>query len=325
MGDGLVASPLGNSYMTPLMKILTREQEELNFKAKMTQIQFTSLAKRLNKPALLREMASLRNFTEFEKSPTCVMSEVKKWLINGWNTEYLLRINALKLEEDALRNSLQWAFPQAYYSVFTICLAFFKVAGFTELSHNAVMSKVGKLMAEAKYPLSISFLANGGKERIYLNITKNDLPSTIHFNDTPEVIDSQICQFLNSTREMELEEKKQKFKLTTKGGKRKTHYSEADWEAVSKSIGFTSVINLLYRKRIKSNYRDIETYLCEELDPDIVYRDLIRITSSINLVHEAFIVNALGELEFSSFYKKLCPEIIDVVSNRQKNIAKIIA
>lgn len=311
--------------MAALIKLISREQEELNFKARMTQIQFTSLAEKLHKQTLLRELASLKYFCDFKKSSSCSIEEVKKWIVNGWNTEYLLRINALKLEEEALRNSLQWAFPQAYYSVFTICLAYFKVAGLTELSHTSVISKVGKLMSVGKYPLTFSFLADGGKNRNFINISRIDLPSTIYYKDVPEVIDSQICQFLNSTREMELDERKQKFGLKTKSGKKKTHYSETDWDAVSKSIGFTSVINLLYRKRIKSNYRDIETYLCLELDPDIVYQDLIKITSSINIIHEAFILKALGETVYNSFYKNLCAEIIEIISNRQRSILKIIA
>jgi len=97
--------------MGALIKILSREQEKLNYKARMTQIQFTSLAKRLNRTVLLKELASLEYFVDINKSSTCNITEVKKWLINGWNTEYLLRINAINLEEDALRNSLQWAFP----------------------------------------------------------------------------------------------------------------------------------------------------------------------------------------------------------------------
>jgi hypothetical protein len=36
---------------------------------------------------------------------------------HGWNTEMLLRQNSRTLDGDGLRNSLQWAFPQAYYSV----------------------------------------------------------------------------------------------------------------------------------------------------------------------------------------------------------------
>lgn len=204
-------------------------------------------------------------------------------------------------------------------------MAFFKTAGFTESSHTAVITKVGKLMSENKYPSTMSFIADGGKERVYYNISKIDLPSTIFFDDTKEVIDSHICQFLNSTREMELEDRKLKLRFITRGGKKKTNYTPAEWEAVSKSIGFTSVLSLLYRKRIKLNYRDIETYLCQELNPDTVYRDLIRITSSINMVHEAFIIKALGQKWYNLLYKKLCPEVINIITKRKDDILNIIA
>lgn len=312
--------------MSPIIKILSREEKELIFKAKMTQIQFYALALRLQKPKILQELSLLKYFNEFSISSTCDVKEVKKWIVNGWNTEYLLRINYKTLKGDALRNSLHWAFPQAYYSVYTICLAFFKVAGFTESSHTSVISKVGKLMSEGKYPNIISFLSDGGMKRInFLNINKIALPSTIYFEETPEVIDTHICQFLNSTRQMDLEDRKPHIKCYTTKHKRKVNFSDKDWEKVSNSIGYTSIMSLLYRKRIKSNYRDIETFLCEELNVDEVYKYLIIITSSINLVHESFIMRGLGKAQYISLYQKLNGVIKEIIEKRSSAIAKIIA
>ena len=224
---------LGNKNMCALIK-MTREEEELVFKAKMTQNQFYSLALKMNKSKITNELSALNYFNNFKLSTNCDLRKVKKWITNGWNTEYLLRINHTTLEDDALRNSLHWAFPQAYYSAYTISLAFFEAAGFTESSHTSVISKIGKLMFEGKYPESISFLSTGGKNIEFINITKYELPSTIYFEKTQQCIDTHICQFLKSTREMDLEEKKKQTKLTTKRGKKKIHFSGSDWE---KSVG----------------------------------------------------------------------------------------
>ncbi|MBI9070137.1 MAG: hypothetical protein JEY94_00975 [Melioribacteraceae bacterium] len=309
-----------------MIKILTREEEELIFKAKMTQIQFYALALKLQKSKILQELTLLKYFNEFKRSSTCDIKEVKKWIVNGWNTEYLLRINFKTLKGDALRNSLHWSFPQAYYSVYTICLAFFKVAGFTESSHTSVISKVGKLMYEGKYPNVISFLSDGGMKKIsFTNINRVELPSTIYFAKTPEVIDTHICQFLKSTREMDLDDRKVNIKCYTVKGKRKVNFSELDWEKVSHNLGYTSIMSLLYRKRIKSNYRDIETFLCEELNVDEVYKYLIAITSSINIVHESFIMKGLGETQYISLYQKLNDEIKEIIFKRSSAISKIIA
>jgi len=61
--------------------------------------------------------------------------EVRKWATNGWNTERILRLTADLLPSDQLENALQWAFPQAYYSVFALTLALYKTTGQTETSH----------------------------------------------------------------------------------------------------------------------------------------------------------------------------------------------
>lgn len=311
--------------MAPIIKLLSSEEEELRYKARMTQIQFHSLSLKLKKSNLIEELKTLDYYTNFQKSPNCNKSDIKKWLTNGWNTEYLLRINYETLKDDALRNSLHWAFPQSYYSVFTICLAFFKVAGFTEKSHKAVMSKVGSLMSENKYPSTFIFLANGGINDInFINIKKVEIPSTIHFEETSEIIDTQICQFLKSTREMELEEKKPQMDIKTILGKKKKNFSKKDWEKVSAKIGLTSILNLLYRKRIKSNYRDIETFLCNELDPKLVSEYLISITAAINLLHEAFILKGLGRDEYDLIFENLNNSIKEIIKKREDDLLKII-
>ncbi len=309
----------------PVLDELDKEQEELKFKAKMTQIQFNSLSLKLDESNLIEELKNLDYFKDFKKSNTCELKEVKKWIVNGWNTEYLLKINHQTLQDDALRNALHWAFPQSYYSVFAICVAFYKTAGFTEMSHKAVISKMGKLMSENKYPNSMSFYANGGINNIqFTNISRVELPSTIHFENKSEVIDTQICQFLKSTREMELEERKPQINLKTLIGTKKKNFNSQDWEKVSQNIGLTCIMNLLYRKRIKSNYRDIETYLSDDLDPKLVLEYLIKITSVINLVHESFIVKGCGKTQYKSLYENISDGCKSIVTNRENKIDSIV-
>lgn len=283
----------------------TREEERLVFSAKMTQRQFMSLASKLKINSITKQLKRSKYFTEFHGSKTMSIQEAQKWLLNGWNTEYLLSVNLKTLEEDSLRNSIQWAFPQAYYSVFAITQAYFKVAGFTESSHTSLIRKVGLLMSEGKYPKLISCLAIGHSPVTFINIGEHEQTSTVHYDTSKESQDTHICQFLRSTRKMELNEKKSEFKdIKTRKGTRKKNFLPADWEKVSSKIGPTSIINLLYRKRIKSNYREIDTYLCEELDPNILYKNLIQITRTMNMVHESFILKAIGEKKYEKIIEK---------------------
>ena len=55
-------------------------------------------------------------------------------------------------------------------------------------------------------------------------------------------------------------------KIKTKHGKRKTSFSADDWQQVSRNLGATSLLSLLYRKRLKANYDAIETLLADELN-----------------------------------------------------------
>lgn len=271
------------------------------FRAQMTAIQLAALRARLASQRVITELKSLPYLSSFKASQSADAASVSRLLKNGWNTEFLLRSNSKALQGDALRNSLHWAFPQAYYAVFSVATAFFKVAGFTEVSHTAVIRKIGSLMKQGKYPPTVSFLADGGKDRRYYNIQRVDMPSTTYFDeDDPPVCDTQICQFLNATRDIDLKDKQHDLRFRTKQGRPKRALTKDDWERVSKKVGLTSIMSLLYRKRIKSNYRDIDTYLSPHLDPVAAYSDLVQVVGCLNFVHECFIHRGLGAAFFDS-------------------------
>lgn len=298
--------------------------DDLAFRARMTQVQFAALAIRCSGESALNELVQIPFFQRFKGSATTDLSEVRKWIINGWNTECLLRINLRALTGDALRNSLQWAFPQAYYSVFTIATAFFKVAGYTESSHTSVIRKFGAEAKLGKYPRTISFLADGGKTRIYQNIARVNLTSSLEFDrDDSSIVDTQICQFLNATRKRDLVEKKIQMPFRTKQGTVKERLTPLEWDRVSSTLGPTSILSLLYRKRIKSNYRDIDTFLSEDLMAGALYDDLIQVVSCLNLVHEAFVARAVGLNHYTMFAEALSSNDHDFVRERQLRIARL--
>jgi hypothetical protein len=118
-------------------------------------------------------------------------------------------------------------------------------------------------------------------------------------------VDAQLCQFLNSTRRSDLAAKAEGIRFDTKRGKRKRSLAREDWRKVGDSLGPTSVLSLLYRKRIKSNYRDIDTFLSQSINAPDLYRDLINVVATMNLVHEAFVSRALGHEFLSSVAGRL--------------------
>ena len=56
----------------------------------------------------------------------------------------------------------------------------------------------------------------------------------------------------------------------------------------------TTLLHLLYRKRIKSNYKDIDTFLSEIIDSEQICDDLSAIVWRVNSVLEYYISGYIG-------------------------------
>lgn len=275
--------------------------DDERFAARMTNIQFAALRARLGAKPMTVELSELSHRKRITKGKNCDLGLVTRWLVNGWNTEYLMRINAKALEGDALRHSLHWAFPQAYFSVYAVTQAYFKAIGFTEDTHTTTIRKVGNEIAAGKYPARMGFLADGGRSIAFRGLEPSEIPSSLHLDvDDPGTIDAQIAQFLRATRRMDLKQKKPDLKLKTRQGTSKKSLTEAEWAMVGEKLGSTCVLSLLYRKRIKANYRDIDSLLHPELNAEALYSDLTGVVAAINFVHEAFVLSAVGANAFAA-------------------------
>jgi len=283
----------------------TADDKDCSAAAVTTNNQFAALLAKLEPRSLISEVVSLPHFGGLKPARNYNFDEVKKWAVNGWNTERILGLTEMSLSSDALQSALQWGFPQAYYSAFTLMLAFFKVVGHTESTHTTVIKKFGSLVDQGKYPQAISFLATGYKPFQFHGVTFDNKFSTLIKPDNPTAVEKQIALFLSGTRKQDLVEKKMDFRLQTKAGKKKRHFTPLDWQRVSEGLGNTSLLSLLYRKRIKANYREIDTFLNPHIDGANLFLALHRIVFCLNLVHEAFIAKSVGKAE----YKKLTSQV----------------
>jgi hypothetical protein len=267
------------------------------FAARMTSAQFSALAVRLNIETLAIETAEHIRSRRANTAASYDPAQVSRWLVNGWSTERLLYLNQAAFpESDSLRHSLHWAFPQAYYSVFSLTIGYFKTVGYTEMSHKAVLRKFALEAHDGRYPAAMAFTASGASpEYHFIGLRATSLPTTVTFDASdPSTVDGQIAQYLRATRNQDLKAKKQDLNFKTSKGQKRKSLRKADWEVVSGKLGPTALLHLLYRKRIKANYHDIETFLHPELEPHRMYRALLAIVGAINFVHEAFIARAAG-------------------------------
>jgi hypothetical protein len=294
-----------------------RENQELWFRAEMTHRQFASISHKLSSADIKNEIIKLDFFVNrLEKAKNLNLDEVEKWLKNSWNTENVLIQNKSIIENTGQSFAIQWAFPQAYYSTFGSLLAHFKALGYTQESHSAVLKNFSSLVEQNKYPESICFYCTGGKKTYeFVNIQKpNDIASMDFDTKNILTIDNHICQFLKSTREIKLDDKAPQFKFKNGKGQRRKKLSPAMWQQVSNALGHTTIMDLLYRKRIKANYQDIDTFYSAQFKGLEVLTNLITIVSKLNLINETYIAKAIGldnyEVMLNRHLKKVNNETI---------------
>ena len=259
---------------------------------------------------------------------------MKKWIFNGWNTERMLRATDKHLKMEDNYFALQWSFPQAYYSVFMLTMAYMTLNGQNTNTHSGIMDKFSEFAVSGKYPQAISFYCKGTKKNPeFVNIRKHPSHSSLSLDhDSKESCATQICQFLNATRQILLEEKRKDkhvaslFK-TGRGAnsKNKKNLSEHDWEIVASKIKETNILHLLYRKRIKSNYRDIDSFNNEYIKADYIHKSLIGIVKNLNFIHEMYICKMIGVDMFDSFYTEYAKgKVIPFLYDRKEKITNAL-
>jgi hypothetical protein len=314
--------------MALIIRNSTKEQDSAIFAARMTKVQFAALAVRLDLSRVISSTEDLlsRRLRHRRAANALDKRIVGGWLRNGWSTEYLLELNRDSLKGESLRHSLHWAFPQAYYSVFALTLAYFKATGLPEDSHKAVIKKFGQEVMEARYPEALCFAATKAEPIVFNGLLSTQLSSSIAFDrDNPATVDGQIAQFLNATRKLELKGRKSDISLKTKTGTKRKVFRAQDWRQVAEKLGPTSLLSLLYRKRIKANYQDIDTFLHYEIEPTSLYEDLLCVVGAVNFVHEVLIAKAVGRSFLEEELQRLPSNVRRRVEGRLSEIQRLAA
>lgn len=307
---------------------------EYQFEAEMTFKQFLALTNYFKFHDLVAETKNNFYFKRVSVAKNIDPNSVKKWIFNGWNTERMLRATDkyLKIEENYF--ALQWSFPQAYYSVYMLTLAYLTLNGQNTNTHTGIMDKFSEFASSGKYPKAISFHCKGTKKNPeFINIQKFPSNSTLSLDhESKESCETQICQFLNATRQILLEEKRNDKNVailftTGKGSRKKIKksLSEEDWKVIANKVKETNILHLLYRKRIKSNYKDIDSFNTESIRADYIHKSLIGIVKNLNLVHEMYICKMIGQETFSRFYEEYTKGIeIPFLYKRNQKILDVL-
>lgn len=274
-------------------------RDELYYQTQVTLNQFISIGEKFRKGDIVNEIYNNKFFkSKIQLHHNPDLKIVGQYLKNSWNTENVLNLNKLILENTNNSFMVQWGIPQTYYSIFTSLLSFYKSMGYPQESHTSVLRRYGDLVQEGKFPESMSmYLTGTKKDKTFVNIEKPKGLRTLEFNiRNEESIDNKICQLLNSTREFKLSESGKDYKKNSKTKVKKLN--ETQLREVSKNVGNTTILDFLYRKRIKSNYQDTDTFTSELLDGKTIIDELCHMVYNYNLVTESYIFKRIGKKGF---------------------------
>lgn len=240
-------------------------------------------------------------------NPEFNQEECRKLLWNCWSTEYAFRLSGLVDDPEFYRYALHWNFPQAYYSLYLSMTAYQFTQGTESWEHEKSIKVFGNHVKDGHYPEAVSFYASGQYEntRVYKlplatrRLSEFEVLASIQTTDDAQMA---IKSFLKSKREKNAEHKRERLKqkndrrFHTGSGTFTKRFTENHWNLIYQTIPVTSLMNIMYRLRIKANYRDIQTFMdAEGLDYKMFHESLSSIVDYMNFVHEAYVCKAIGQ------------------------------
>lgn len=249
------------------------------------------------------------------KNPTLDIDVIRKLLWNSWSTEYAFQLGNQIDNDEYYKFSLHWNFPQAYYSVYLTMTAFHETQGVANEQHEKSIKIFGNSIKDNHYPKALSFYVSGlhNEFRYYGIDGFEHFPKD--FNGLARVCSTddaknQIASFLKSTRKKIAENKREKLKSTrdikflNKKGLFTQKFSAEHWNHIYKTIPETTILNLLYRLRIKANYHDVESFINADIDFKTFHESLGGIIDYLNFIHEAYIVKVIGIRAYEEILNK---------------------
>jgi hypothetical protein len=257
----------------------------------------------------------------------------KKLFWNSWSTENAFHLTIPDLE--FYKFALHWHFPQAYYSIYLCMTAFHETQGIANDNHEKSIKLFGNSVKDGHYPKAISYYATGGyNDLTYYGLSKT---SNKEFNSISKInniedAEMQIASFLKSTRKQNAENKRERGlkefsknkDFQNKDGELVKRFTKKHWDLIYNKIPETTLLNLIYRLRIKANYHDIETFINADLDFKKFHESIGKVISYLNFVHEAYFCKAVGIEEYEKIIKPFSGHVFDNLALKRFEIIKKI-
>jgi hypothetical protein len=262
------------------------------------------------------------------------IEKCKKLFWNCWSTE-----NAFHLaipDSEFYKFALHWHFPQAYYSIYLCMTAFHETQGIANDNHEKSIKLFGNSVKDGHYPNAISYYATGGYKDFTLvglsRINNNNFNSVSKISNIEDA-ETQIASFLKSTRIQNAENKRDRGlkefaknkDFQNKDGELVKRFTKKHWDTIYNKMPETTLLNLIYRLRIKANYHDIESFINADLDFKKFHEKIGKVISYMNFIHEAYFCKTVGIVEYEKIIHSFGGHVFEDKAKKRFNIIKNIS
>jgi len=242
-----------------------------------------------------------------------VPDSLRRYLELAWTAEITLRLPASISSDAAFRYSNAWAPVHAYYATYMLLQAWFDANNMAGLAddHTATLRSISEqILRRQLFPAPWSVLVTG-------NVLAGDYsyvhePTVAACATKVQVLSKPIglpgawseAEFwgrygtwLRTTREARLEVKEDEWKR--KKGRQRIDTTVRRQFATS--LHPTSLFDCMWRLRIRSNYRSVETYLARFVGDDDAksfHKSLVRVTRANLFLLECYVARMIGAAAF---------------------------
>ena len=237
--------------------------------------------------------SKLPGFQKLQPSRKCDVDEVKRHLTRGKLTLNLIQHIDVLGNPDFARVSAMWLPVQAYYAVNGFGLAVLAARkGPDELpkTHRAFLSEAASNFIQGLFPKPFSAMLKNGHRTFkhippeFINIADNRSAFESGFNlnrPNPRTRDAHITQCLDTTRKRVIDGKlKTERRRVKRPGKSRGVLKKPNQIKIVRAFPPTTILDYLYRSRIKSNYEDVTMYQ-ESENHALLVLDLVESTQML--------------------------------------------
>ena len=237
--------------------------------------------------------------------------EIVRAFRNAWATEITMALPRVSdMGDDRfVAAALHWLGPQAYYAVFQGGLGTIAAKGapLPETHHTFLSSIHSQFTEQNMLPAPWNGTCDKGWTtggHVYGGCLAQSKPApNSSYPGTLDDAAGAICTALKTTRDRRFDDVKEelieKKRIKTKAGKPAKRMPMDRQRVEYQEMTCTTMFDFLYRLRIRSHYRDADTFLSPNIgDVTTYYDDLLALTRSTLHALESLAVLAVGEAWF---------------------------